>query len=865
MEVAETIFVTEAFRSPSGVTLWVDVVEFSNKIEDAMQADNINLFLEAVDLYQGDFLEGFSVPNAFEYESWQSTQQVRLREVLVFALQKVSQHWTKQGDFDQAINATRRIVDVEPWREEAHRHLMELFASNGDRAAALAQFEICCKAMADELDLEPSPETVALMEEIRDGSFKPIPIDAPPQALSLMPHLFGIEAARDELLESLWRTDRPWLLSIDGIGGIGKTTLAEVVVDAMRGTDRFGRVAWVSAKQEEFNMGFGTESTRRAALNADHLVDSLLEQLTDQNLTAPPREKEQQLQRLLKEEPTLVVIDNLETMADYEALIPSLRDLANPSKFLITSRHPLAQYNDVFCLTLGEIPQQAAFDLLRHEAKMRGVRGLSDASDADLAPIIEVVGGHPLALNLVLGQLSFMPLPQVLANLQQATGERIEDFYTYIYWQAWQALDDSARRLLLAMPMLHNATYEQQAAVTELSAEQMQPALTQLINLSLLQVGGDVNETRYRLHRLTETFLMNEVLKWNDPSARTTAATAGEDETAADETETDETAADETDTEHATPAAETEHAPPTTDHEADVQPTDAQPRARDGTNPDELSVTPDPMVAHFVAGPPIEQPHLFFGRTDQLTRVFGWWQQPPLSHIALIGPRRSGKTSLLKHLPTIPTAVPSSLRADQKRDWLSSPEQVRWIDINFQDPRMGRLDRLLHRLLTGFGYDAPESCSLETFMDVACAQEWDQPAIVLMDELGAGLAAPELDQNFWWTLRALAHATNGYLSFVVAAHEQPTYLAANEGKTSPFFNIFTTLKLGPFADEEARHLVASSPIEFDKADTEWILEESGRWPFLLQICCQERLAALEASQDNATWKEIALERMEPFL
>jgi len=178
---------------------------------------------------------------------------------------------------------------------------------------------------------------------------------------------------------------------------------------------------------------------------------------------------------------------------------------------------------------------------------------------------------------------------------------------------------------------------------------------------------------------------------------------------------------------------------------------------------------------------------------------------------------------------------------------------------------MCKQDRLLRHLLSGFGLDAPDECSLETFMDIAYSQPWDQPTVVLMDELGAGLAAPELDQAFWWMLRALTQATDGYLAFVVAAHDQPLRLASEQGKTSPFFNVFTTVKLGPFTQPEALDLIASSPIPFAKPDIKWILEQSGRWPHLLQICCQERLRLLEAGQDSEQWKDVAQERMEPFL
>ncbi len=86
-----------------------------------------------------------------------------------------------------------------------------------------------------------------------------------------------------------------------------------------------------------------------------------------------------------------------------------------------------------------------------------------------------------------------------------------------------------------------------------------------------------------------------------------------------------------------------------------------------------------PMSAHngytptegpFVTGPPVAQPRQFFGRERELKRIFNWWRRTPMSHVALVGPKRSGKTSLLHYLRGIHAMPADSLRPDQKRDWL---------------------------------------------------------------------------------------------------------------------------------------------------------------------------------------------------
>jgi hypothetical protein len=267
----------------------------------------------------------------------------------------------------------------------------------------------------------------------------------------------------------------------------------------------------------------------------------------------------------------------------------------------------------------------------------------------------------------------------------------------------------------------------------------------------------------------------------------------------------------------------------------------------------------------FVIGPPIKRPRQFFGRERELKRIFGWWRTDPLMHITLIGPRRSGKTSLLHYLQTITTAPASELRSNQRADWLPEPHRYRWVWIDFQDPRMRMRERLLQHLLVGCGIEVPQPCTLESFADAMDGHEWESPCLVLMDEVGRGLASPELDQDFWHCLRSLMNApTQGQLGFLLSSHEPPQQLADERGKTSPFFNMFQTLELGPFTEAEARELIASSLQPFPEKDVDWILSQSGRWPLLLQILCQERLAALQQNESGDDWQQVGLSRIAPY-
>ncbi len=270
-------------------------------------------------------------------------------------------------------------------------------------------------------------------------------------------------------------------------------------------------------------------------------------------------------------------------------------------------------------------------------------------------------------------------------------------------------------------------------------------------------------------------------------------------------------------------------------------------------------------LAPFVVGPPISQPRQFFGREAELKRLFNLWQRFPLQNAAVIGLHRSGKTSLLRYVEQITQAGPAQVRPGQRTDWLPQPERYRWVYVDFQNAHMGNKERLLRYVLTGLHLPVPEPCDLNGFIE-SVSQHLQSPAIILMDEIGAGLAAPELDQQFWWSLRSLgSNYTNGKLGFVLTASTAPPLLAHEYGKPSPFFNIFGhTLTLGPLSEAAAYELLANSPRPFAPADVAWIIAQSGRWPILLQILADTRLTALEEGHTGDGWQVEGLRRIEPF-
>jgi DNA-binding SARP family transcriptional activator len=147
---------------------WVDVAALTTLL--GAPAPTIREMEEAVDLYRGEFLEGFFIADSVPFEEWALLKREQFRRQVLAVLYRLAATHESRGEYGRALPYAYRQVELEPWQEQAHRQLMRLLALNGQRGAALAQYEACQHALAEELDVEPAQETTRLYEQIRDGT-----------------------------------------------------------------------------------------------------------------------------------------------------------------------------------------------------------------------------------------------------------------------------------------------------------------------------------------------------------------------------------------------------------------------------------------------------------------------------------------------------------------------------------------------------------------------------------------------------------------------------------------------------------------------------------------------------------------------
>ena len=331
--------------------------------------------------------------------------------------------------------------------------------------------------------------------------------------------LVGVAAQIEALAAVVSQPAPPWVIAIEGIGGIGKTVLAAALMRHMGEQPGFDDFAWTSAQPSILDLRGAIRVKERPALSSAALVTALLQQLMPDEATGALSMPDQALALLkhrLKQAPHLVVIDNLETMADMEALLPTLHVLSTPSKFLLTTRKRLVGERNIYLYPVPELSLDHACGLVRQAAAANNAVDLAVATDAELEPLYATVGGNPLALLLTVGQIQLHGMNAVIDDLRRARGAPVENLYTFIYRRAWDHLDEPGRQVLLAMALVNmrGDTLDFVAASSGLAPGAVHDALDQLIRLNLVQSSGDLHIRRYLIHSLTRTFLLEQVARW---------------------------------------------------------------------------------------------------------------------------------------------------------------------------------------------------------------------------------------------------------------------------------------------------------------------------------------------------------------
>lgn len=160
-------------RIAPDVTLSVDAVSFLLAVEphlaspaESLTTDDAARLERAVDGYGGELLES-------SLDEWVLTERIRLTTVYLAALDLLVQHHGSRRAGEQVRRYASRILELEPLREDYHRHAMTAYARAGRPDLVERQFELCRLALQKEFGADPLPETVALYGRLTAGGTDP--------------------------------------------------------------------------------------------------------------------------------------------------------------------------------------------------------------------------------------------------------------------------------------------------------------------------------------------------------------------------------------------------------------------------------------------------------------------------------------------------------------------------------------------------------------------------------------------------------------------------------------------------------------------------------------------------------------------
>jgi non-specific serine/threonine protein kinase len=503
----------------SNADYWLDAEAVRGKPTEAMPVEEQ---IEAVSAYHGELLPGF-------YEEWVTLERERLKAAFDQKINTLLSHLVAGGQWEQVVYWSEQWIALGEAPEPAFRALMVAHANVGDMAKVAATYDRCVEALREELSVEPSEQTTALFQELRNGATFPgdqsataaVPETKPSetalsssetgdQQLTNLPIPLTSFIGREEEINEIKRLlMESRLLTLTGAGGSGKTRLAIRVASEVRNIFDDG-VWWIEL----------------AVLVDPQLVPQAVAKVLSIR-EAPNQTLSESLTNALHSRRILLVLDCCEHLLDAcaqltEHLLKACPDL----KILATSREVLGVAGErVFQVPTLSSPDpnrvrpsdfldyDAVYLFVERAATLKPDFGLTNLNAMAIGQLCHGLDGIPLAIELAAARVQVLKVEQIAARLDDRfrllTGgsrtalPRHQTLRATLDW-SYDLLSDCERRMLQRLSVFtggwSTAAAESVCAGGEIQLDDVLDLLSQLASKSLVMAERKPGEeARYRL------------------------------------------------------------------------------------------------------------------------------------------------------------------------------------------------------------------------------------------------------------------------------------------------------------------------------------------------------------------------------